>query len=88
MEMCTGRRDFGEYTGKISVDGTDLENLSSKDLRNMGYVRQFENHPRSKRMVLNLRRLRASDQHTAASSGCSLRGSEECGLVSSLIKSR
>jgi len=45
-------------------------------------------HSRPKRMVLNLRRLRAADQHTAASSGYSLRGLEECGLVSSLIKSR
>jgi ABC-type multidrug transport system ATPase subunit len=46
IEMCTGRRDFGEYTGKVSVNGIDLENLSSKDLRNIGYMRQFENYPK------------------------------------------
>ena len=37
---------LAEYTGKVSVNGIDLENLSSKDLRNIGYMRQFENYPK------------------------------------------
>ena len=45
--MCTGRRDFGEFTGDLSVLGIPYDDLTAADFRKIGYMRQFESYPKS-----------------------------------------
>ena len=45
--MCTGRRDFGEFTGDLSVLGIPYDDLTAADFRKIGYMRKFESYPKS-----------------------------------------